>query len=334
MCAASTMSGEMPRTVGIACAYDELPCFQPAARCVAKHGSDRRVTYTARMTDSPPRAFLPNFCAIRMVFAVVVSAELLAIVLTLGAFPPADQFWTELSLRSLYIQWITLSVAALYCGLRVPLSRLSHAWAGILAWLLILLTTAGVFGAAQLLALRAGRQVMPALAQHLAIAGIVGAVLLRYLYEQHRERQRELAESQARLQALQARIRPHFLFNTLNSIASLIGTRPDTAEKVASPPYDVLNSDEARAMAADNPHSFLHVVKAEIDLDPADAAEAVADGALRMRTRITVPIDEMILAADSAGIIDETYDYWVLGQGAQSHEPRWSIIRDVLGWVD
>jgi len=45
-------------------------------------------------------------------------------------------------------------------------------------------------------------------------------------------------------------------------------------------------------------------------------------------------IDEMILAADSAGIIDETYDYWVLGQGAQSHEPRWSIIRDVLGWVD
>ena len=89
------------------------------------------------MRDSPPRAFLPNFCAIRMVFAVVVSAELLAIVLTLGAFPSADQFWTELSLRSLYIQWITLSVAALYCGLRVPLSRLSHAWAGILAWLLI-----------------------------------------------------------------------------------------------------------------------------------------------------------------------------------------------------
>ncbi len=45
--------------------------------------------------------------------------------------------------------------------------------------------------------------------------------------------------------------------------------RPDLADKVASPPYDVLNSDEARAMAAANPHSFLHVVKAEIDL-PAD----------------------------------------------------------------
>ena len=194
------------------------------------------------MTDSPPRAFLPNFCAIRMVFAVVVSAELLAIVLTLGAFPPADQFWTELSLRSLYTQWITLSVAALYCGLRVPLSRLSHARAGILAWLLILLVTAGVFAAAHLLELRAGRQVMPALGQHLAIAGIVGAMLLRYLYEQHRERQRELAESQARLQALQARIRPHFLFNSMNTIASLTRVDPDLAEQVVEDLSDLFRA--------------------------------------------------------------------------------------------
>ncbi|MBN2494460.1 MAG: DUF1015 domain-containing protein [Deltaproteobacteria bacterium] len=45
--------------------------------------------------------------------------------------------------------------------------------------------------------------------------------------------------------------------------------RPDRVEKVASPPYDVLSSDEAREMARSNPQSFLHVVKAEIDL-PAD----------------------------------------------------------------
>ena len=42
--------------------------------------------------------------------------------------------------------------------------------------------------------------------------------------------------------------------------------RPDLAERVASPPYDVLNSMEARQMASGNPHSFLHVVKPEIDL--------------------------------------------------------------------
>lgn len=44
---------------------------------------------------------------------------------------------------------------------------------------------------------------------------------------------------------------------------------PALAEKVAALPYDVMNSQEARAMVEGNPYSFLHVDKAEIDLDPA-----------------------------------------------------------------
>ena len=44
--------------------------------------------------------------------------------------------------------------------------------------------------------------------------------------------------------------------------------RPESAELVASPPYDVLSSDEAREMVASNPLSFLRVVKPEIDLEP------------------------------------------------------------------
>ena len=44
--------------------------------------------------------------------------------------------------------------------------------------------------------------------------------------------------------------------------------RPDLAEKVAAPPYDVINSDEARQLAEGNPYSFLHVNKPEIDLPP------------------------------------------------------------------
>ena len=203
------------------------------------------------MSQSPPRAFLPNFCAIRMVFAVVVSAELLAIVLTLGAAPAAEDFWTELSLRSLYVQWVSLSVAALYCALRVPLGRLSHAWAGMLAWLLVLLATVVVFEIAQQLGLRGADERLPAVVQHLAIAGIVGAVLLRYLYEQHRERQRELAESQARLQALQARIRPHFLFNSMNTIASLTRVDAGLAEEVVEDLSDLFRASlsDARTLS-------------------------------------------------------------------------------------
>ncbi len=44
--------------------------------------------------------------------------------------------------------------------------------------------------------------------------------------------------------------------------------RPDRAAAVASYPYDVISSEEARQLAAGNPVSFLHVCKPEIDLDP------------------------------------------------------------------
>ncbi|MCG2821316.1 MAG: DUF1015 domain-containing protein, partial [Candidatus Atribacteria bacterium] len=43
--------------------------------------------------------------------------------------------------------------------------------------------------------------------------------------------------------------------------------QPELVTKIASLPYDVLNSEEARQLAKDNPYSFLHVNKAEIDLD-------------------------------------------------------------------
>lgn len=44
--------------------------------------------------------------------------------------------------------------------------------------------------------------------------------------------------------------------------------RPEKAREVASPPYDVLSSDEARELAKNNPNSFLRVNKAEIDFEP------------------------------------------------------------------
>ena len=47
------------------------------------------------------------------------------------------------------------------------------------------------------------------------------------------------------------------------------GIRPvrELASKIAALPYDVMNSDEARKMVEGNPHSFLHVDRAEVDLD-------------------------------------------------------------------
>src|SRR5262245_28921865 len=43
---------------------------------------------------------------------------------------------------------------------------------------------------------------------------------------------------------------------------------PDNAGSIAAVPYDVVDVDEARALARGNPLSFLHVSRAEIDLPP------------------------------------------------------------------
>lgn len=181
-----------------------------------------------------PRHFLPDFCAIGMLFAVVISAELLAVVLTLGASATLDHFWAELSVRSLFVQWIAIGATAVLCLARRLLRPLGHTATGLTAWALVMLTATGL-GLLALwldphLAEPAGA--LPFMVRTLGVTAIVAAIVLRYLYEQHCQRERELAEAQARFAALQARIRPHFLFNSMNTIANLTRADPARAEAV------------------------------------------------------------------------------------------------------
>ena len=45
-------------------------------------------------------------------------------------------------------------------------------------------------------------------------------------------------------------------------------------------------------------------------------------------------LEHWIQLRRSDGTVEDLYDYWILGRGAADHEPRWSVIRDVLKWVD
>lgn len=68
------------------------------------------------------------------------------------------------------------------------------------------------------------------LARNMTVGAIIFALVLRYFYVQHQWAQKIKTESHARLEALQSRIRPHFLFNSLNTIASLTRINPELAE--------------------------------------------------------------------------------------------------------
>jgi two-component system sensor histidine kinase AlgZ len=70
--------------------------------------------------------------------------------------------------------------------------------------------------------------------------------LLRYFYLQSQWRRQQQAELRARIEALQARIRPHFLFNSLNSIASLVVVDPFKAEQAVLDLSDLFRASLAK----------------------------------------------------------------------------------------
>ena len=61
---------------------------------------------------------------------------------------------------------------------------------------------------------------------NMLITAVVGGLALRYFYVTQQWRRSVELEARARIRALQARIRPHFLFNSMNTIASLTRSNP------------------------------------------------------------------------------------------------------------
>ncbi len=176
--------------------------------------------------------FLPEFCRLRTLFGVVVMAQLLVFLLVLAQ--PAGNRWWMLSVVTLYVQWVALGSCLLLCLLQPRLNRLNLVPAAVAAGLVIVVTAALVTEVAWRVMGNSGVFTTEHLAfqgRAVAMSGIVAALLMRYFYLQRAWRRQLLAETQARVHALQARIRPHFLFNSLNTIVSMIRGQPAKAEQ-------------------------------------------------------------------------------------------------------
>ena len=83
--------------------------------------------------------------------------------------------------------------------------------------------------------------------QSVLTVALVSAPMFRYLYIRAQSQLQLLAQSEARVQALQARIRPHFLFNSLNTIASLIPDDPRGAERATEDLADLFRGSMRRS---------------------------------------------------------------------------------------
>ena len=189
--------------------------------------------------------FLPDLCRGQGLGAVLIISELLAILITIADSGLQNFNWLQLSKVSLLSLWIALLSAMVLCFCNRKLSGLNHVTAVFIAFFLILLVTLFCGAVSEAVIWWYSGPInnqtfnVSNIFEYLAMAAIPASILLYYLYLQQQLRVRERVELEARIQALQSRIRPHFLFNCMNTIASLIGSDPEKAERVVEDMSDL-----------------------------------------------------------------------------------------------
>ena len=219
-------------------------------------------------------AWLPDFCSAPVLFAVMVVAELLVLVILIAPSDETRPLLPRLTTTSLFVQWIALVCAVCLCKLRPQLEKLTP-WVGV-AWayaLMLFVTVLGsllVFWIDQSLSLEL---TLPSqfgvrfVWRNALLCALIGAALLRYFYVFEQWRARVRAEAKARFDALQARIRPHFLFNSMNTIASLIPLRPREAETAIENLSDLFRAALGNETAQSTLGEELELVQRYLDIE-------------------------------------------------------------------
>jgi two-component system, LytTR family, sensor histidine kinase AlgZ len=206
--------------------------------------SSQQSSLTAPITalTRPPTpelaAWLPNFCEANAVLMLMFAAQLVASIAVLApSFAVAELgFWSVIGPASVMAQWLALTSAAALCLARGLLARLRPAIAAGTALIFIAINAY----VCSWLCFQGMRLMYPQdlalpsffLLRVMALSVLVAAVALRYMYVQHQWQLQVQANARVQVQALTARIRPHFLFNTLNTATSLVQLDPQRAERV------------------------------------------------------------------------------------------------------
>ncbi|WP_410474515.1 sensor histidine kinase [Guyparkeria sp. TX1] len=188
---------------------------------------------TARDRALLPAA-LPAFCTARVILITLAMGAALSLLMTLvpGVGP---ERWARFGTTLWLVTWIALVTVALLCATRRWLGRAPLAV--LLGTIVVLLltvtavTSVTAFGALQSIGWRPHETAGEFLVHNLAIALLVGLIGI-WMFSLHLGNARQInAAAEARLSALHARIRPHFLFNSLNTVAELVHDRPEAAEQ-------------------------------------------------------------------------------------------------------
>ena len=184
---------------------------------------------------------LPNFRNLGVLLRILIIVNVVAFAAAFVKTTNPRAIWPELLETSALVQPLLILSLLILVALNDALRRLP----GQLGVLMVVMIELGL----TVLLYELGSPLLgtePApLARYVVLTLLVTAGLLKYF--QLRNRALSPALSEARLQALQARIRPHFLFNSINAVLSLIRQDPRRAETVLEDMSDLF-----RVLMADN----------------------------------------------------------------------------------
>jgi two-component system sensor histidine kinase AlgZ len=185
---------------------------------------------------------LPNFRNLGVILRILVIVNVIgfmAALLKAPTWPGVIQEFTEIAV---IIQPILLMNLLLLYGLYKPLLRLSYAVGVAMVLVLELILATGMYWFSGMVS--ANMDIGVVIRYWLLSLAVTGALLA---YFNLRNRALSPAFAEARLQALQSRIRPHFLFNCINAVLSLIRADPKRAEHALENMADLF-----RVLMADN----------------------------------------------------------------------------------
>jgi two-component system, LytTR family, sensor histidine kinase AlgZ len=188
-------------------------------------------------TAKPPASShspLPDFCSLPVISALLIVGALCVTLAWLA--PESTRGWRGYSVGMVFVEWVAMVMGVALCKLRPWLLRLPGLlpYAGV--WLvMVAIVTLGSLLALWMDRLLDWRLIVPAsmafVRDNALIAALLSAAMLRYFYVLAEWQARLAAVAHARVEALQARIRPHFLFNSMNTVAALVRVDPAAAER-------------------------------------------------------------------------------------------------------
>jgi len=192
-----------------------------------------------RQNNAPNR--VPDTANLGVLARILLGACLFAAVIALARSTTSAEFLAEVTaIASVAILPLLLALSALAVLARW-LQRLSYRFGMVVVLCLSLLLVAGGHQIEHLIVPQASGDLL----RSWLFTTILVALLIGYF--DLRARALSPALTEARLQALQARIRPHFLFNSINAVLSLIRSEPKRAETALEDMADLF-----RVLMADN----------------------------------------------------------------------------------